>query len=404
MRNDDVELVWRGPFASLPRPMDAGMVRSLAAAAGTTAAVAGLAILPFLFGWTDVPGANRAGLAVVFGFTVLGTVLQFTLRSVSPHVMESLHPNTIVGLFFGASVAVAAAVVFAGPTLGSIAVFTVAIPLLAFFALRVKWAVAVTLFSIVAYGCALSLLDDPPAPAQQVINVVASSGAAGVLIGGLASRLDRARSELAGLNRRFRRFLAPQVAAVIADESALAPHRGEIASFFVDLRGFTHFTNTVDPERVVEVLAEYYAAVGTRVDSYGGTLGGFDGDGVFAFLGDPVPNDNAAADAMAMAVAIASRLDGLTPTWSSDGHSLGYGIGLAFGTATIGLVGFEGRLDYTPLGAVVNLAARLCADAKHGEIVIDDALRVAAGVAEVTRRADVDLKGFGEVSTYVVSR
>lgn len=119
---------------------------------------------------------------------------------------------------------------------------------------------------------------------------------------------------------------------------------------------------------------------------------------LFAFLGDPVPNANAAADALAMAREIAVALDGLTPGWGD----LGYGVGLAFGEATVGLVGFEGRIDYTPVGACVNLAARLCADAQPGEIVIDESLRVTAG--SVTTRSSVDLKGFGAVTTYRLSR
>jgi len=418
-----VELVWRGPFASLPRPMDAGMVRSLATAAGTSSAVAGLAVLPFLFGWTELPGANRAGLTVIFGFTVLGTGLQFFLRSASPRVMESLHPNTIVGLFFGSIVAVAAAVVFVGPALGSIAVFTAGVPLLAFLALRNKWAVAVTVFSLVAYACALAILDDPPVPVQQFINVVASSGAAGVLLGGLASRLDRARLALADLNHnledrvaeqvnelertgRLRRFLSPQVADVVMStgtEELLKPHRCEVAVIFVDLRGFTSFTNAVDAGHVMTVLGDYYRAVGSVLDAHGATIGGFDGDGVMAYIGDPVAVDKPALQALLTAQEIARELDGLLDGWSVDDARLGYGIGLAFGVATLGVVGYEGRSDYTPVGAVVNLAARLCADARSGEIVIDDAVRVTSGVADASARADVDLKGFGLVPTYAVS-
>jgi class 3 adenylate cyclase len=404
--------------------MDVAMVRALATAACAFAGLAGVALIPFLLGWTNLPEVNRRGLQGVFVFCVIGAALQFKLRSASPRLMESLHPNTIVVLFFVASLSVAASVVFVGPTLGSIAVFSVEIPLLAFFALRTKWAVAVTVFSIAAYGVALFLLDDPPVPLQQFLNVVTSAGAAGALIGGLASRLDRARRSLADLNHnledrvaeqveelerigRLRRFLSPQVADVVMSAGTaelLAPHRCEVAVLFVDLRDFTRFTNTADADHVMQVLDEYYRVVGSILDRHGATIGGFDGDGVMAYIGDPMPVDHPAREALIVAVEIARELDRLLDGWSVANAPLGYGIGIAFGVATLGVVGFEGRSDYTPVGAVVNLAARLCSDARAGEIVIDDALRVASGVTGATRRADVDLKGFGDVATYAVAR
>lgn len=424
MADDDVELVWRGPFASLPRAMDVGMVRTLATAAGTFAALAALALLPVLVGWTQVAGSNKAGLTVVFVGALLAAALQFALRASTPRQMASLHPNTISVLFVLSSLMVGGVVVFSGPSFGSVAVFAVIIPLLAFFALRTPWAVAVTAFSLASYAVALALLDHPPSPIQQFINVVASAGAAGVLIGGLASRLDLSRRQLADFNHnlearvsrqvdeleragRLRRFLSPQVADVVTSEGAdemLAPHRRDIAVFFVDLRGFTAFTNAVTAERVMRVLDEYYEAVGSVLDRHGATIGGFDGDGVFAYLGDPVPHEDAARAAVRMAQEVASCLDRLTPTWAS-GDELGYGVGLAYGEATLGLVGFANRADYTPVGGVVNMAARLCADARHREIVIDDAMRKAAELDErsVARRGDVDLKGFGETATYAVA-
>ena len=224
--DDDVELVWQGPFASMPRPMDVGMVRASATAAGSFAALAALALLPVLVGWTTVPGSNKAGLTVVFVGALIAAALQFALRASTPRQMERRHPNTLSGLFVLSSLMVASVVVFAGPSFGSVAVFAVVIPLLAFSALRTPWAVGVTAFSLAAYAGALVLLDNPPAPVQQFINVVASAGAAGVLIGGLASRLDRSRRQLADFNHnlearvnqqvgeleragRLRRFLSP---------------------------------------------------------------------------------------------------------------------------------------------------------------------------------------------------
>ena len=262
-----------------------------------------------------------------------------------------------------------------------------------------------TVLATASLVVALVTLVDPVAPAQMFFNVVAAAVATSVLIGGLVQRLDIAQARLNDVNRRLRRFLDPQVAdAVASDQDLLAPHRVAIAALFVDLRGFALFTNSVEPGRVVDVLAEYYAAVGSLVDKHDGTLGGFDGDGVFAFFGDPIPTETAAADALAMAKETATQLDDLTDRWAADaGLPLGYGIGLAFGDVTVGLVGYEGRLDYTPVGPVVNLAARMCAAAQHGEIVIDDELRKTAGVRRPKRRADVHLKGLALTPTYLVT-
>ena len=246
-------------------------VRSLATAAGSFLVLAALALVPWLVGWTHVPGSNKAGLAVVFLGAVVAAGFQLVLRVASPGMMERLHPNTIVGSFVLGISLVTAGFVFAGPSVGTVAVFFVEVPLLAFFALRTKWAVVATVISLVSFAVALRFLDDPPAPTQQFINVVASAGVAGVLIGGLASRLDargvRSPTSIAISKRavteqvdelertsRLRRFLSPQVADLVMSSGAdrmLAPHRCEIAVFFVDLRGFTHFTNTVDAERVM---------------------------------------------------------------------------------------------------------------------------------------------------------
>jgi len=152
------------------------------------------------------------------------------------------------------------------------------------------------------------------------------------------------------------------------------------------------------------VLAEYYAAVGAVLEGHGATIGGYDGDGIMAYIGDPIPQPDAAVAAVGMARAIGGSLDGLVERWRSDGYDLGYGIGLAYGPATLGVVGFDGRFDYTALGAVVNLAARLCADAAPGEIVIDASMTAAAGGDRGARhRGDVTLKGFdGAVRTYAL--
>ena len=146
---------------------------------------------------------------------------------------------------------------------------------------------------------------------------------------------------------RLRRFLAPQVADVVMAETGeplLEPHRTEVAVLFCDLRGFTRFTNSVDADTVVAVLAEYYAKVGAVLEAHGATVGGYEGDGIMAYLGDPIPRSDAAPASVAMAREIGVHLDDLTGRWHADGHDLGYGMGLAYGPATLGVVGFAGRL------------------------------------------------------------
>jgi class 3 adenylate cyclase len=420
---DEVELVWQGRLASIPRSMDLGGLRSLSTAAGTFLVLAALALTPWLLGWTTVPGSNKAGLTAVLVGVVVAAAYQFVLRTLPPSRVERLHPVMLPMSFVLGIVLVMGAVYFAGPG-GDLSVFAVEVPLLAFFALRTKWAAVTTVVSLLAYGVALVLLDESVDPWQQFFNLAASGGAAGVLIGGLASRLDAARRSLADLNRhlevrvteqvdeleragRLRRFLSPQIAEVVMStgaEATLAPHRREVAVLFVDLRGFTLFTNAVDAERVMSVLGDYYQVVGSILDEHGATIGGFDGDGVMAYFGDPLPLERPAHEALATAAEIADQLDTCLDGWSSPHARLGYGIGVAYGMATLGVVGFEGRSDYTPVGAVVNLAARLCSDAHSGEIVIAEDVRSITGVTDVIRREAVDLKGFGAVPTFAVTR
>jgi class 3 adenylate cyclase len=427
----DAELALGGVFGRVIAPLTFGLARGLITAAGLQYLMAALALLPYIVGWTELEGANRAGLTALFVIALITGASFFATRRVSVQMLERLLPVIAVGGFTTAIVALSVATVMVGPTFGAVAVFFVETPLLAFVAMRFVWGAVTTGLCMAGFAIALVVLDNPPAPAQQFLCVMAAAVTTGVVMGGITNSLERSRreerrakAELASLNRhleervsqqvneleragRLRRFLSPQIAEVVTSEGAeemLAPHRRDIAAFFVDLRGFTAFTNAVTAERVMRVLDEYYDAVGSVLDRHGATIGGFDGDGVFAYLGDPVPHEDAAGAAVRMAQEVASCLDRLTPTWAS-GDELGYGVGLAYGEATLGLVGFANRADYTPVGGVVNMAARLCADARHSEIVIDDAMRKAAELDErsVARRDDVDLKGFGETATYAVA-
>jgi len=196
---------------------------------------------------------------------------------------------------------------------------------------------------------------------------------------------------------RLRRFLPPQVADLIVasgTEKQLESHRREITALFCDLRGFTGFSESSDPEDVMDLLRDYHAAIGKIVIKYSGTLERFAGDGVMVIFNDPVPVPNPALQAVSMALDMRVTLGALIERWRRLGHDLGFGIGIAHGFATLGTIGFEGRFDYAAIGTVSNVASRLCDEAKPGQILISP--RVLLAVEEtVTVEAvgDFELKG-----------
>ena len=172
---------------------------------------------------------------------------------------------------------------------------------------------------------------------------------------------------------RLRRFLPPQVADLIVasgTEKELESHRREITALFCDLRGFTGFSESADPEDVMALLREYHAAIGDSIIKYSGTLERYAGDGVIVVFNDPVPVDNPALQAVLMALEMRDAIAALTETWRRWGHDIGIGIGIAHEFATLGTVGFEGRFDYAAIGTVSNVASRLCDEAKPGQILI----------------------------------
>jgi len=179
---------------------------------------------------------------------------------------------------------------------------------------------------------------------------------------------------------RLRRFLPPQVADLIVasgTEKQLESHRREITALFCDLRGFTGFSESSDPEDVMALLAEYHAAIGTIINKYSGTLERYAGDGVMVIFNDPVPVENPALQAVLMALDMRTSISGLIEKWRDLGHDLGFGIGIAHGFATLGTIGFEGRRDYAAIGTVSNVASRLCDEAKPGQILISPRVRQA---------------------------
>lgn len=212
----------------------------------------------------------------------------------------------------------------------------------------------------------------------------------------LAAKVEAQVREIERM-QQLRRFLSPQVADVIlagGSDSILAPHRREVTVVFCDLRGFTTFAETSEPEDVMSVLRDYHAALGAIIHAHGGTLERFAGDGLMVFFNDPVPCANATELAVRMSVAARDAVAGLTAKWSRLGHELGFGVGIAQGYATLGRIGFEGRYDYAAIGTVTNLGARLCAQAQDGQIVVSQ--RVATEVQSIAMLEPLDaltLKG-----------
>jgi len=197
---------------------------------------------------------------------------------------------------------------------------------------------------------------------------------------------------------RLKRFFSPQLAELIVAGGAddpLKSHRREITVVFVDLRGFTAFTETADPEEVMSVLGEYHAEIGRLVMEHEGTLERFSGDGLMIFFNDPVPVADPAPRAVRMAQAMQYEVERLSVGWRKRGYELQMGVGIAQGFATIGGIGFPGRIDYGAIGNVTNLAARLCGEAHGGEILVSQ--RVCAlldGQIAVESRGELVLKGF----------
>ena len=211
---------------------------------------------------------------------------------------------------------------------------------------------------------------------------------------------QRVREQVEALDRmgRLRRFLSPQLAELVldaGDDSFLQSHRREITVVFCDLRGFTTFAETVEPEEVMFVLGEYHHALGELVHRYEGTLERFTGDGLMVFFGDPVPCPDPCARGVRMAVAMREAVGGLVEGWRRRGHELGFGVGISHGHATLGRIGFEGRSDYAAIGTVTNLAARLCAEAQPGQILVSP--RVHAATEHLVTAdcvGDLALRGF----------
>ena len=213
----------------------------------------------------------------------------------------------------------------------------------------------------------------------------------------LEARVQAATAENARLARLRQFFSAPVADAIVSagEASLLSPHRREICCVFNDMRGFTAFTDAAEPEEVIALLAEFHAAMGPLVAEHEGTVPHFTGDGMLIFFNDPIEVPDACPRAARMALAMQARFAPLSERWRRLGHDLKLGIGIARGYATLGALGYEGRFDYTAIGGVVNVAARLCGEAAGGEILVDR--RARAGLDDAFALEPVEplaLKGY----------
>ncbi|HXV80753.1 MAG TPA: response regulator [Candidatus Binatia bacterium] len=222
---------------------------------------------------------------------------------------------------------------------------------------------------------------------------------------------QRVEDQVAQLERlgRLKRFFSPQLADLIVAggaEDPLKTHRCEVTVVFLDLRGFTAFAETAEPEEVMSVLREYHAAMGKLIMAHEGTLERFTGDGMMIFFNDPIRVANPAERAIRMALAMRQNVAELTAKWRKLGYELDFGVGIAQGYATIGGIGFEGRWDYGAIGTVTNLASRLCGEAKPSQILVSQRLLATVEeLVEVEPVGELNLKGFHRpITAYNVLR
>lgn len=423
---------WDGPLPSVMRQVPLRVIVVQWITSIVLSLQAGL--LGVVLGLTDpVPLAHPTTLAVL-GLLVLATGIAIIVGLVVGSASAVRRYSPLAGLVATLAMGIvsSAALWAVGPEFGVAAVFYFEALPFAFYLFALRWALLAAVNAVTGCALVVFLQDGWAAPALQWAAVASTVVAVAWLLGMVAARADRlaaseheARVELAEVNATLearvaeqvaeierlgglRRFLTPQVADAVLSgnaEEVTKPHRRRIAVFFCDLRGFTAFTKEAEPEEVVADLDQYYRTVGEVLQRHGATIGGYAGDGVMAYFGDPVPHEEPARGAVGMVADLREPLDALVEEWQRRGHDLSYGIGLACGYATLGVVGFDGRYDYTPLGGVVNLAARLCGKAEPGQVLLDHATYAELdGLAETACRPveGVELKGLGERRAYAL--
>jgi len=414
------------------RPLAVDVGRHAGRVAGALYLVCGLSVLQVGIVAPAVIDQQWAFLGVGACVVLLGVVTIGLAVLLSDQLLARLFGWAALVLIFGAAGLTSLGLLFANASrwnVGSL-VYLLA-PIFGFYLLRRPWAIAVVVADGVGYAVVLWFTDGVAVPGSQWFFLMAVLAATAVMVGGLADRADRltraereARLELAASHtqlearvadqvdqlarlERLRRFLSPPIADAVLSAGTndiLQPHRRRIGVLFCDLRGFTRFTATAEPEDVVELLEEYHESVVSVLGHHQASIGAFAGDGIMAYFGDPILVEEPARAALWAAQDLHGPMGRLLEVWRGRGFDLGYGIGIAYGYATLGMVGTESRCDYTPIGSVVNLAARLCDEARSAEIVLDH--RAHAAVAGLVRAecCSLELKGFdGAVEAYRVA-
>lgn len=369
-------------------------------------------------GVAPVAGRNELSNAPAHVVVVCVTLLIGVAVLAAPRFVEAVEPHAALlvhGLLLAGTALSCLGLVFVGRAFELGVVVIVPVAIFAFYLLRRAWAVAHLAAIGVAFAGVLRAWGGRWALPRWLFLMLALA-AVGACVGLLLERAERLAAELTTLNAtlerrveeqvaevtrlgRLRRFLSPQVAdAVLGSdaETLLAPHRRRIAVLFCDLRGFTRFAGAAEPEDVAEVLAAYYGVVGDLVRRFEATVGTFAGDGIMAYFNDPVPCDDPPGRALDLACSLREPMTALVATWERAGFRLGYGVGVAYGYATLGTIGFEGRYDYTAVGTVVNLAARLCAEAGPGEVLLDERAYDAVAARVPAAPREIVVKGMAE--------
>ncbi len=432
VRQADAE-PWDGPAAFVLRPMPYAVIVRAASAAVVMYGLAGGASLTLL--GTFPSSTLRVGALVLLAVAAVAIAIAVLTVIVTspPRIMRRYTPLLALTTLTGAGILITVGLLALGPGHGVFATLYVEAAIFAFYMFRRRYAVLSVSLIATEYAVVVAAQNDLHGGIARWVALVTTVAATGMLVGGIAARAEElsasehaARTELALVNDtleqrvsvqveeldrlgRMRRFVSPQVADVLlsaGSDETLQPHRRRIATVFCDLRGFTAFTTGAEPEEVVAVLDEYYRAAGEVLRHHHATIGGFAGDGIMAYFGDPVPSEAPAVDAVRMARDLMPVLDALVESWSHRGYPLGYGVGIAHGYATLGVVGFDGRYDYTPLGSVVNLAARLCSQAQPGQVLLDQQAHLATADQYLSREIGrVELKGFGtDTRVYALER
>jgi class 3 adenylate cyclase len=422
---------WAGPLASAMRPLSLYALPRLTFVATVLSVQAPVTIMVLAAKAADDMAHPVAAWRIALLVLIFGLQMPVALTALSPHLIRHFLPVGVVFVIFFMGIAASTAMWAAGPRLGVVAVLYLQALPFAFYILRLRWALLMAANPVGGCALVLALQAGWPAPAAVWLLVAATLVTTSWVLGITAERADRlavseheARVELAEVNQtladrvatqvteierlsQLRRFLSPQIADVVLSgesDAVTRPHRQRIAVFFCDLRGFTAFTRDSEPEEVIAITDEYYRAVGTLLQRHGATIGGYAGDGIMAYLGDPVPHPEPARAALQMVAELRGVMATLVAEWARRGHDLSYGIGLAYGYATLGVVGFDGRYDYTAMGGVVNLAARLCGKATASQILLDHATYAELdGMFSCLPVDGLELKGLGAQRAYALA-